>query len=223
MRRASLLTLSALGLLICLVGGTGLFAALTDTADLGVNDVNAAPLAGSADLKLAYLVPDPLNPLGPMICGPYQDNLMNGFIAATGFGPGSSTTNTICLKNEGSQTVDVWVGVINLDDVDDGCTGDELDVGDTTCGQGQLGELSSTLQVVFVPTNCAGMNIGGAVGAVLSTLTSPVQINFGQTSNTYLCYDITVTEPAAYPALGHQLAQSDSVGWTFRFTATAIP
>ena len=53
MRRSVLGSLAALGVVVCGLGGTGLFAALTDTARGGPNSVESAPLAGSADIQLA--------------------------------------------------------------------------------------------------------------------------------------------------------------------------
>ena len=53
MRRSLLLTTSVLGLLICLIGGTGLFASLSDSAHTGTNTIESKGLPSSSDLKLA--------------------------------------------------------------------------------------------------------------------------------------------------------------------------
>jgi hypothetical protein len=61
MRRSVLLTVAALGGLVSLIGGAGLFSALTDTARTGTNSAESAALAGSADIQLAagtFSIPD---------------------------------------------------------------------------------------------------------------------------------------------------------------------
>ena len=61
MRRSALITLAALGGLICLIGGTGLFAALTDSARSGTNSLESGALAGSADIQLSNASVDAAN------------------------------------------------------------------------------------------------------------------------------------------------------------------
>lgn len=224
MRRAVLLTMSTLGLIVCLVGSTGLFAALTDTADLGPNNVDAAGLPGSAELKLAYRVPDPQNP-GATVCGQYEDDLTTqAFIDASGFVADSSATNNVCIKNVGSQSVDVSATAVNLVDVETDCTGDEQDLGDASCGNDAQGELSNVIQVRFYPIVCAtGEGIGGSDASGLDDLVgTPLLITpSGLAPDTEICFDISVEEPSGYPVLDRQLAQSDSVSWMFRFVGSA--
>ncbi len=230
MRRSLLITLSALGVLICLLGGTGLFAALTDTADVGPNHLDTAPLAGSADLKVAVLAVDPQSPTG-YVCGTFQDNLVTAFIDAGNLIPGGGTSNRLCVWNEGSQTVSLAVEAINLVDYDYDCTGDEAAYGDTSCGPNgpdTTGELSSVIDVLFVPIHCTsggqsalsfGSNLGDLVG-------NPVISANGVASTTAVCFDIQMSEPdgpTGYPVADLQMAQSDTVTWTFRFTAVATP
>jgi hypothetical protein len=224
MRRPVLLSLSTLGLLICLIGGTGLFAALTDTADLGPNSVDAAGLPGSADLKLAYRVPDPGDP-NATVCGQYEDDLTTqAFIEASGFVADSSANNKVCIKNAGSQTVSVSVTAVDLVDVDTACTGDEADLGDATCGGDAQGELANVIQIRIFPIDCAtALELGGSDASALDDLVgTPLALTpSGLAPDAELCLDILVQEPSGSPALDRQLAQSDAVTWMFRFTGTA--
>ena len=79
MRRPFLLTVTALGLVVCLVGSTGLFAALTDTAATGTNQVTTPGLASSADIQLAFDEGTPGSPT----CGAFSDDLATGLFDFT--------------------------------------------------------------------------------------------------------------------------------------------
>lgn len=224
MRRSSLLTVAVVGLLICLLGGTGLFAALTDTADLGPNRISSAPLAGSADLQLAYRVPAPGDP-SQSVCGDYQENLTAQYFIDAGnlvSGP-SGPSNMVCIRNVGSQTLGTTVHVTGLTDLDTDCTGDEAAVGDTTCGAGQEGELSSALQAHFYPTDCVtGNALAPNVASIVATMVgTPLDLPLNLAPSAEVCYDIAVVEPGGLGSTVHQLVQSDSAEWTFQFTGTA--
>jgi hypothetical protein len=224
MRRSILLTLSTLGVLISLLGGTGLFAALTDTADVGPNHLDTAPLAGSADLKVAELENGQ--------CLTYQDNLVTEFILGANFVPGDETSNQLCIKNVGSQTVSLAVTAVDLVDFDYDCTGDEQEYGDQTCGPNvpdPVGELSSVIDALFVTVDCGtGAPSGSPFGSNLHDLVgNPLFISVtGLGSNEVACFDIHLSEPdgqTGYPVADLQKAQSDSLTWTFRFTGQATP
>src|SRR5262245_16526660 len=102
MRRSFLITVSALGLVVCLLGGTGLFAALTDSATTGTNQVDSAPLAGSANLQLA--LNDGLTPAMTMTCGAFSDDLATGLVSGTGLIQSVNSAGSVfCLRNVGSQ------------------------------------------------------------------------------------------------------------------------
>jgi hypothetical protein len=218
MRRSILLTTSALGLLICLLGSAGLFAALTDTADTDINHVDTAPLAGSADLQLA-----PIN--GANGCGTWADDLTTGLVSATDVAlPGTAPSVGFCIRNIGSQSVSTAVTVIDLTDTEKGaCTGDEQDYLDVTCGAGAAGELSPIIDVEFFVTDCAG-NLGGPTFAsgltdLVSTPLAIVSLASGNTT----CYLTQVDAGSGASATQLQVAQSDAAEWRFRFTGTATP
>jgi hypothetical protein len=220
MRRPVLVTVAILGLVIVLIGGTGLFAALTDTARTGTNQVDSAGLAASADIQLATATRE--YP-GPIVCGTYSENLTSGFFTVADVAPGYSSSNPtfFCIKNVGSQSVTLWPSADELTDTDTACTGDESLAGDTTCGSG-VGELSSVLTVFYVVETCAG---GGGAGfasklkdnatvatALPGTLAPGAQQCFS-TSLGYFASESTATQI--------QQAQSDRVTWRFKFRAEA--
>jgi hypothetical protein len=217
MRRSSLLTLTALGALICLIGGTGLFAALTDTARTGTNTVDSAALAGSADIQIATAVQEPW----PAItCGSFSEDLATGFFTASDARPGEFAVGQFfCLKNVGSQTVTISGMADELTDVDFACTGDEALLGDATCGNNGAGELSDVLRVYHIAYNCT--TGGGTGNSSLLRANATTQVFYpgtlaaGQTG----CFHVSVEYPSTTATDAVQKAQSDRVTWRFKFTA----
>ncbi|MEX2246547.1 MAG: hypothetical protein WEC75_07655 [Dehalococcoidia bacterium] len=224
MRRSFLGTLVVLGSIISLIGSTGLFAALTDTAQTGTNTVDSAGLPVSADIQLAaatsYNFPAP--------CGTYSDNLTTGFITASGLEPGGNSGSAIlfCIKSAGSQPVALSVRVIpeTLTDLDTDCTGDEADY-DTTCGGDAAGELSTVLNAPIRPVDCAsGSDLGGGVDSTLASLaTSPEALGANLAVGAIGCYYTFGEYPVPGDTDAAQAAQSDTVTWQFEFTGTATP
>ena len=213
MRRSILITLSTLGVLISLLGSTGLFAALVDTADTGSSFVESKPIAGSADLKLAQA--------SGSSCGTFDDDLATGLFSATNLEPnGGGPYNVLCVKNEGSQTVDLTVSVFDLVDSETGCTGDEQDYGDAPCGT--QGELSGVLIVRIFPLDCAtNDSIAGTITTSLATMVGTPADLLDLTPGQITCYGFIPALPD-YPVTPEvQRAQSDRSTWRFRFTGTA--
>jgi hypothetical protein len=218
MRRSLLATITVLGALICLVGGTGLFAALTDTATTGTNTATSDDLPSSIDIKLGagYQFSG-----GVGVCGAFVDNLTTPLFTETDMKPNNVGQATFCIKNDGAQNAaHLDVRAIELTDVDQSCTGDEAESGDATCGNGAAGELSGVLTVFFVSIDCGtGQDSENTAEVGLGDLaTTPLtlfQVGAGQT----ICLrsQLSYRDPAD-PAAG-QVAQSDSTSWRFRFTA----
>ena len=218
MRRSLLLTASVLGLLICLIGGTGLFAALTDSAHTGTNTVDSAALPSSSDLKLATASISN----GSFVCDTFSDNLATGLLSLTDTVPQLHYGNFLCIKNAGSQPVSLAGAVDQLTDVDIDCTGDEADSGDATCGGNGVGELSSVFEVTFGETACATAQFVAAYGpSLLSTLqgtpTAMGTLGAGETK----CYTIDLGYGPNVAPADVQRAQSDRVTWRFVFTGQA--
>lgn len=216
MRRPVLVTLVVLGSLISLIGSTGLFAALTDSATTGTNTVSTGSLPGSADIQLATAT---TGPSGEFVCGAYSENLSTGFFSATDIQPGFANGEVrFCIRNVGSQTVDTTVSTLNLSDADTGCTGDEATY-DTTCGTG-VGELSPFLSLSLITRDCAtGAEITGMGTTVYNISVSPVAgptLTAGAEAclGTNFFYSLSVSDT------NRQTIQSDTATWQFKFDAT---
>jgi hypothetical protein len=218
-RRPLLLTASTLGLLICLIGGTGLFAALTDTAHTGSNSIDSAALPPSADLKLATASEDQ----NGFVCGTFSDDLATGLITYSGMPPNFGVGAALCIKNAGSQAVSLSAAVDQLTDVDLACTGDEADLGDTTCGNNLLGELSGVLNVSLGDYDCSTVNLlnnyqPGMLSSLAGTPQAMGTLGAGETR----CFLIGVDYNGfSVPPADQQRAQSDQVTWRFVFTGQA--
>ena len=220
MRRRNLLALTTLGALICLLGGTGLFAALNDTARSGTNSVNSAALAASADIQIARATVPGTTPPN-LNCGTLAEDLATGFFTASDVGPGYSITDQYyCVKNVGSQPVTLSALATELVDVDIACTGDESAF-DDSCGGDKEGELSGLLSVTYrIMGNCISFAGGSGPQTInlrenASTPASLGTLAVGQTT----CYAIALAYPSATASDAVQGAQSDAVTWRFTFSA----
>ncbi len=171
MRRPVLLTLAAVGGIIVMLGGTGIFAALTDTARSGTNSIDTDALPPSSDLRAATaeLVGSTIS------CGSFSDNLASALITVSG-PPGSNSPNSyfFCLRNVGSQTINVTSQADEFTDVEIECTGDES-VFDLTCGSGP-GDLGDIVTVLHAQYDCAtGAPINPAPRSTCFATPSPRQ------------------------------------------------
>jgi hypothetical protein len=222
MRRPVLITVAVLGVLIAVIGSTGLFAALTDTARTGTNTVDSASLAASADIRLAAAT---RNYPDPVVCGTFSENLATGFFSISDVGPDyPGTAAYYCIKNVGSQTLNLWATADELADVDTNCTGDEGLSGDATCGGDALGELSSVLYTGHTKYNdCSGL-----AGSGFSIKLHDHAAQFNAFSGTIApgdvwCFQADITYKSDAPAADIQKAQSDRVTWRYKFRADVAP
>lgn len=219
-RRSSLLTLAALGALICLIGGSGLFAALTDTARSGTNSVDSAALAASADIQVARATVPGATPPN-YNCGSLSEELASGFFTAAEIAVGySSTDAAFCVKNVGSQPVSLSALATDLVDAEEACTGDEAAF-DSTCGDNKVGELSAVLNITYKTYgNCVNGVGGGATQTLVlrnnaSTPATLGTLAVGQTT----CYFVAINYPSTTAADAVQGAQSDATTWRITFAA----
>jgi len=220
MRRSSLLTLTALGALICLLGGSGLFAALTDTAQSGTNSVDSAALAASADIQVARAFIPGVTPPN-WGCNSFSEELGSAFFTAANVTPGYATADQpFCVRNVGSQPVTLSALATELVDVDTACTGDEAAFEDT-CGGDKAGELSAVLRITYaVIGNCVDGSGGSGpqAMALADNATAPADLGalaVGQTR----CYRVSLAYPTTTPADAVQRAQSDRSTWRITFAA----
>jgi hypothetical protein len=212
MRRRLLITLTAAGSLIVALAGTGLFAALHDTARSGTNQVQTGELPSSADLKVASaLINDSFT------CGEYSDDLSSGLFTATFEQStlGSSVgARGVCIRNDGAQTVALTMGVEDVTDTELGCTGDEA-VYDLTCGAGQVGELSGVFHQNVYEVGCNTVPTPTFLwGGTLQDMKA-VPVGLGSLNpNETRCFSVGTLLLAANPG-DLQAAQTDQVTWKY--------
>ncbi len=220
MRRSSLLTLAALGALICLIGGSGLFAALTDTARSGTNSVDSAALAASADIQIARATIPGATPPN-FTCGSLSEELASGFFSAADVNAGYSAGPAyFCVKNVGSQPVSLSALASELVDVEEACTDDEAAF-DSTCGDNKVGELSAVLRITYQNLGSCVSGAGGGSPLTLTLRNNAIAhadlgtLAVGQTT----CYSVAIAYPATAAADVVQGAQSDATTWRITFFA----
>lgn len=232
MHRQALRITIVLGLLITIVGGTGVFATFSDRATVDNNSAISGARPKAADLKIEQASVDP--DTGQINCNadsgqPFDDdNLTTGLYSATNVQPNSNLGNTyLCLRNAGSSPLSLTVSVIDLADLDVDCTGDEHAAGDTTCGlnatqQPQAGELSPLLYVEFDEGMCATGGFLPPIDAA-APLPSTTAVSFAAQQlqpGSIECLRIDVAYPTPSPT-DALLAQSDQATWRFAFDGVA--
>ena len=232
MERHSLRIVIVLGVLVTLLGGTGIFAVFTDRATTGPATITSGERTPAADLKitLAAMTGD-----GSVNCDPDLDgtilpldDLVSPLFTATDLQPGQTANQSyLCLINAGSGALDATATVIDLTDIEAGCSGDEEAAGDTTCAPGDAGELSPLLFIDFDLLDCAGSAgspsiISGYTETPAAYAATPWHftanpIEPGGTACVRIVsrYQPTVDETDA------QQAQTDTVTWRFAFDVTA--
>jgi hypothetical protein len=219
MRRSILVTVAVLGTLISFIGSTGLFAALTDTARTGVNTVNSAGLAASADIRLATATygGDP----STVTCGTFAEDITTGLFTVHDAEPSATALDEkfFCIKNVGSQSVALAALADDLSDVDTACTGDEA-LYDSTCGGNAAGELSDNLLVSYLTVSCATGSGSGSAATLNANATTPVTLGSLGTGVTG-CYLVRIFYADTTTPDNVQKAQSDKATWRFKFTAQA--
>lgn len=226
MSRQLLRAVMVLGLIVTLVGGTGLFAVFTDRATTGTNDVSSGELGQAADLQIATA--EIVN--NSIVCGQFQDDLATGFFSLSDLQPSNDEyRETLCLRNVGSGSLELVMSAIDLTDADISCSGDEAAYGDTTCGQqagvAQLGELSPLIRIWVMSVDCNTNGYINDTGASLSSLAQqPLAVQAGgaleMAPGTTACYSLLLRYGDTASATDVQLAQSDQATWRFAFDGT---
>ena len=225
--RQSLRIVMVLGVLITLVGGTGIFAVFTDRATTGFNTVGSGARPHAADLQIS----EASNTGGALNCDPdgdalFSDDLTTGLFSVADVQPGGQTPSRwICLLNAGSGPLAISASVIDLQDEDEGCTGDEEAAGDTTCGGFQAGELGALLDLEVTEVPCLDPNAPGigSTGSLATFADEPIRGGGGSfPAGSTTCVRLRVSYPGATPETSVQLAQSDRVQWRFAFDGTVV-
>ncbi len=219
MRRPVLIALTVVGSITVVMGGVGTFAALTDAARTGTNFVETGALPAAADIRLG---PDQNCALADL-----SDDLTTALHTVSLLPSPTDSAHdegVLCIKNVGVAPVTIRIGVVDLVDVETGCTGDESDV-DTTCHPTEdvpvpRGELSESLRV-----DVPGRECHRPQPQIISTLTTTLSRLATQPGylteldpDVSLCVWVRVTLNAS----DSTVAQTDSVSWRYVVTAEAL-
>jgi hypothetical protein len=216
MRRPILLTLAAVGGIIVLLGGTGLFAALSDTARSDTNSVESGALVASADIQMALASGGAAGT--PWTCKTFSEDLT---AAMTVTGPPGVDTGQVypyCIRNVGSRTLSLSVLAEDINDIELGCTGDES-LYDNTCGTGP-GELGDFAEVQHQMIDCSNGDVLGLVQLLVrdnGNASNPLgTVGPGETR----CFNMGIYGSSA-TEVQRQAAQSDRLEWRFAWTGQA--
>lgn len=220
MQRQMLRLTLILGVMVTLLGGTGVFAVFTDEANGGPNSVTTGALAKAADLQIAGGTAIQ----GAIGCQGYAENTQTAQYTLTGLTPESAIQRSyVCLKNNGSSPLDLRLQAAAVRDLDVDCTGDEAVTGDATCGNNGVGELSFVVSIDAHEVNCQTLVRTGGLAQTLdrwgtaATAFGASQLSAGGVA----CIEFELRYSQAATATQQQLAQSDSSTWNFRFEGTA--
>ena len=222
MERHMLRLTFVLGVLVTILGGTGVFAVFTDQAHTGINSVQSGARAQAADLRIAPATADYL--ASTVTCGRFENNTAATQFTVADLQPESDFIDSwLCLRNSGAAALSLNVGIGPLTNVDNDCTGDEAAAGDTTCGNSQAGELAERLVVHVVDVTCETFTSATTHVKYLTEIAAePLRLRDtplepGETACVRLIleYDPYATEEQI------QVAQSDVVQWRFGFEGTA--
>jgi hypothetical protein len=212
----------ALGLVVTAMGFTGIYAVFTDRATTGTNSGESGAQARIADLKIAT------SEFQSCTGETYTDDLESGVISVADLQPGGgSFFSNVCLRNDGTATLDLTMTAIDVVDTETGCTGDEDAAGDATCGTAGIGDgdLGPALLVVFSRIDCSTADSQISGNTVLATLAAGApeslgSLDAGDTACLSLRVQMLTAGQQGVPLEGIQQAQSDKVEWRFAFDGT---
>ncbi|HWQ27403.1 MAG TPA: SipW-dependent-type signal peptide-containing protein [Dehalococcoidia bacterium] len=212
MKRSILLSVLIIGAVAALVGA-GSWATFSDTETSANNIVST----GSLNLKVGTTTGGAAN------CN-YADPWTGPLFSLTNAAPGDSDEVTICLKNDGSLKGDLSTTFSNFENVEVGaCAEPESSAGDTTCNNGDPGELAQFVNVViWADDNCDNVQDSGehvffnGTAAGLPSATIP---SFPYTPGTVNC----VGTKATVGSNADNTAQTDKVEIDVNFTLTQAP
>jgi predicted ribosomally synthesized peptide with SipW-like signal peptide len=218
MQRQMLRLTLLLGVMVTLLGGTGVFAVFSDQASGGRNSVVSDDLASAADLQIAAATGDQV-----VTCQTFADGTTTPQFTITDFGPETQVQKGYaCLRNNGSAALELTVQATSLFDSDIACTGDEAAAGDTTCGNNLAGELSPLIAIDISQVNCQTLIRSGGHSQVLDRWAAVTDIAAPSlTPGGIACIEFELHYSPLATETQVQKAQSDQVLWHFRFQGTA--
>lgn len=218
MQRQMLRLTLVLGVMVTLLGGTGVFAVFSDQATAGRNTVNSGALASAADLKIA-----PATASQVVSCQTFADDTTTPQFTITDFQQTTPVQRAyVCLRNGGSAALDLTAQAAFVMDSDPACTGDEAAAGDATCGNDQAGELSPLISVDIRTVNCQTLaGTGGLAQTVDQWATASAFAAPQLAAGDIACIEFALRYSSVATETQVQQAQSDMVTWNFRFEGTA--
>jgi hypothetical protein len=219
MRRLLTVTM-ALGLVISAMSFTGIYAVFTDRATTGTNTAESGEQPRTADLLIGTT--ESTNCTGAV----YTEDLATGIWDASDLVPGPDyDTTMICLKNVGTATLTLTVTANDVVETETGCTGDEAQAGDTTCGTAGVGdgELGGVLSLSLVQTDCTiGTNVSDIIQGSLEDIAAAPGSLGTVDPGTVACIYTTISLPTGISTSEElQQAQTDKVTWRYAFDGTA--
>ena len=219
----------ALGILITVLIGSGLFALASDTIISEGNKVESSTFNTSHDLKVARVA------IGASCASAsYGDGPIGAAIDSTSQGTinlniGSTIAqqDDFCLKNVGWKTGVLTVTFTSPSDTEVGtCATTESSNGDATCPAGSAGELSPILdsRINFLSDPSTAISCGpGGVDGTFASFTGAARSLDTTMAGGDICrlYVSTSVRPASTPN-DRAKAQTDRVQWDIAFTLADI-
>ena len=182
--------------------------------------LDATGVASATHLQIADLdtmrVGSDCADAGPYVTGPIAPPLVMDDAR-----PGSTLTRFVCVRNAGTNPVDLRTAIVDARSTETGCTGDEPEHDPDGAGCGAVGELATDLAVevgASAGTTCAGaaahpVRFAGVADTALRSLGSTLA------AGAHACYRVDAAYLAFTPGDEVQANQTDRVTWRFRFSA----
>jgi hypothetical protein len=219
MRRKVTLTIAAIGGALSLLLGSGLISLVSDSVTSEANSLESGTFSpASYDLKLARVLTESCAavPYDSYQDGPLTALFTNGTLDLS---QGRSNVNRIevCLRNLGNGVGKLVASNGNYIETEiGGCEPSESEAGDTTCGDGDHGELFGVLSSNFFvsPLHDSSPSCTGAAGHISSQLVLDQDLAPGESCRIVVDYrvDPTVSDN------DRLLAQTDRLQWDITFT-----
>lgn len=241
MQRKKGIALLASGILLATVSLAGVFAATTDSAQTGNLSIETA---GIVDLQMGgnfttdggATPHNCANAAGEGFTYTDQDGsvAISDFITITGAEPGEEQVNYTCIRNFGGQNATITAEVINSSTVEVGaCSPSESAAGDTTCNNGDPGELADDVEVQVHATAgdlCTGADSTPVTHDGTNGTFSGSMADFGNPDNVLdagdeACLQIKLryltTAEAGFSQSESLRNQNDKTTFRIRFNATS--
>jgi hypothetical protein len=221
MNRKRKIALILLGAAVSMLLGSGLLALASDSVRSEGNSVQSGTFTPpSHDLKAARVTSSSECDTATYSDGPFTGLIENGQITlGTALGSSASQEDFFCLRNDGTTTGFLEVSFQSVVDREAGaCEASESTAGDTSCADGEAGELKPLL---FAQFNAVGGTSGcGGVGVVgfASYESNPKLVDADVAPGATCILWMTVSSNLTSSNTEYLVAQTDRVEWDIVFT-----